>query len=608
VETRSINEVKTKLDYLEGLGVNAIQLMPVIEFDGNESWGYAPDFYFATDKYYGTQLAYKQFIDECHKRGIAVILDIVPNHAFGQSPMVQMYFDASAGESGQPTAANPWFNQQATHPYSVGYDFNHESPATRQFFKDVFSYWLTEYKVDGFRVDLSKGLTQKNSGSDINAWSAYDQSRINILTDYYNLIKSVNPDAYMILEHLAQNDEEKVLANTGMLLWSAMQSQYKQVAIGWQSNSDISWAYHGSRGFNYPNLVDYMDNHDEERVMFENLANGNSSGAYNIKDTLTALKRMEMASVQFMGIPGPKMMYEITETGYDYSIMYNGGRVASKPVRWDYMDQPEREHVHRVVGAMANLRKSDAFRYGNFTKDLGGLGKRMWVTHSSMDVVMALNMGVTAFDMAPGFTKNGTWYDYFTGEALEVTNAAGHTLNFAPGDYRVFTSVPLPKPFHSLTVKVLDDKSGIALVDANVNLSGAGNRLTDSQGSASFLALPQPITVTATKYGWIRKSATATVSGNLEITIRMLKDESAIGEMPADSLLKVYPNPSHGLFTLEAKQKGQITVFSPQGTQLLKKELLNPSELLDITRFGKGVYILRFEAKEKGCFKKVVVQ
>jgi hypothetical protein len=145
VESRSLNEVKAKLDYLHELGINAVQLMPVIEFDGNESWGYAPNFFFAPDKYYGTPQAYKQFIDECHKRDIAVILDIVPNHAFGQCPMVQMYFDANAGENGQPTASNPWFNQQATHPFSVGYDFNHESPATRQFFKDVFA--ALDYRV-----------------------------------------------------------------------------------------------------------------------------------------------------------------------------------------------------------------------------------------------------------------------------------------------------------------------------------------------------------------------------------------------------------------------------------------------------------------------------
>ena len=62
-----------KLDYLERLGITAIELMPVQEFEGNDSWGYNPTFYFALDKAYGTSEMYKRFIDECHKRGIAVL-------------------------------------------------------------------------------------------------------------------------------------------------------------------------------------------------------------------------------------------------------------------------------------------------------------------------------------------------------------------------------------------------------------------------------------------------------------------------------------------------------------------------------------------------------
>jgi hypothetical protein len=272
------------------------------------------------------------------------------------------------------------------------------------------------------------------------------------------------------------------------------------------------------------------------------------------------------------------------------------------------MDQPAREHLHRVVGAMAELRKSDAFRYGTFTKDLGGNGKRMWIGHSSMDVVMALNMGVTGFDMAPGFTRTGTWYDYFTGEALSVTNAAGQTLHFNPGEYKVFTSVSLPRPFYTLTVKVLDDATGSALPGATVTLSGAGKRLTDAMGSASFLALPQAVTLNASKFGWIAKTGTATVSSDLEVTIRLKKDESAIAETAADKVLNIYPNPTHGQLTVEALQPGLITLYNAEGRQLMQQNLRDASGMLDISGFRKGVYMLRFEGKNSRCFRKVIVQ
>lgn len=520
VDSRHIKDVEQKLDYLKELGVNAIQLMPIMEFDGNVSWGYAPNLFFATDKHYGTRQAYKEFIDAAHQRDIAVILDIVPNHAFGQNPFVLMYFDPDAGGYGQPAWNNPWLNPQAQHPYSIGYDFNHESPHTRQFFKDVFQYWLSEFKVDGFRIDLSKGLTQNQTGN-FGEWNAYDQSRINILTDYYNHIKWVNPNAYVILEHFANNDEETVLANTGMLLYSAMHHVYKQVAMGWEQSSDLSWAFHGNRGWNYPNLLDYMENHDEERMMFEALSNGNSSGSYNITDTLTALNHQEQALVLFMGIPGPKMIWQFQEMGYDYSIFFNGGRTAPKPPRWDYMDHPQRERLHRQVSAMASLRKNDAFRYGNFSHDFSGNGKRMWITHSSMDVVISANIGVNGFDMMPGFTKTGTWYNYFTGESFYVSDPGGHFFWYGPGEYTVFTSVPLPKPFHELEVTVVENLTNIPLDNAKVQLGNAGSRQTDVSGKAYFHAFPQQVSIHASKFGWKNNTVTTIVNGNSVVTVAL---------------------------------------------------------------------------------------
>lgn len=176
-EKRSYKAVEDRLDYLQDLGVNAIELMPVGEFEGNLSWGYNPSFFFAPDKYYGTKNELKQLIDAANGRGMVIIMDMVLNHAFGQNPMVRLFND---GEFGSPTPDNPWFNRNATHPYNVGYDFNHESKYTQAFVDSLNNYWLTEYKVDGMRFDLSKGFTQVVSGSDVGKWSQYDASRIKI--------------------------------------------------------------------------------------------------------------------------------------------------------------------------------------------------------------------------------------------------------------------------------------------------------------------------------------------------------------------------------------------------------------------------------------------
>ena len=109
----------------------------------------------------------------------------------------------------RPAADNPWFNQDATHPFNVGYDFNHESLQTQKFADRVLAYWLTEYRFDGYRMDLSKGFTQVNNPSNVGAWSAYDASRIALLKRMYDEMRTVDSSAYFILEHFADNTEGK---------------------------------------------------------------------------------------------------------------------------------------------------------------------------------------------------------------------------------------------------------------------------------------------------------------------------------------------------------------------------------------------------------------
>ncbi|MCF8363994.1 MAG: alpha-amylase, partial [Prolixibacteraceae bacterium] len=104
-EEHTYASIIDKLDYLENLNINVLELMPVNEFEGNSSWGYNPSFYFAPDKYYGPANKLKKLIDECHKRGIAVVIDMVLNHSYGDSPFAQMYMD-----NWTITSNNPWYN------------------------------------------------------------------------------------------------------------------------------------------------------------------------------------------------------------------------------------------------------------------------------------------------------------------------------------------------------------------------------------------------------------------------------------------------------------------------------------------------------------------
>lgn len=461
-EARNYQTLVDTLDYLDNLGITCIELMPINEFEGNDSWGYNPSFYFAHDKAYGTAEALKTFVNECHLRGIAVILDIALNHSFGQSPMVRMYFNPDAGEYGQPTAENPWFNQTPKHDFNVGYDFNHESTRTRNFVKRVLAHWMEDFHIDGYRFDLSKGFTQNNTLGNIAAWGAYDQSRINILNDYYNHMQSSEPGSYLVLEHLSENAEESSLSASGMMPWGKMSEAYEQSGMGYSTNADLSWGSYQQRGWANAHLVTYAESHDEERMMFKNLEFGNSNGGYNITNLNTALDRMELIHTFLIPIPGPKMIWQFGELGYDYSINYcmSDGtinadcRTYAKPVRWDYRDMAERYKVYKVVGALNHLKKTEAlFSTSDFDIDLGGLGKRLHLNSASLNACIVGNFNVTNINMVPGFQHTGTWYDYFTGNAVNVTDQAS-SFTFQPGEYHIYFDQLIETP--DTTVNVLE--------------------------------------------------------------------------------------------------------------------------------------------------------
>ncbi len=443
------------LDYLKNLGVNVLELMPVMEFEGNLSWGYNPAFMLAVDKYYGTQDDLKMLVDACHQKGIAVVLDIVLNHQFGNSPLVKLY---SSG--GNPTSDNPWFNVTAKHDFNVGYDMNHESQYTKDFVDRVTSYWIEEYNVDGYRFDLSKGFTQTNTLGNTGAWGNYDQSRINILTRMANEIWTVDPSAYVILEHFADNSEELVLSNNGMMLWGNMNHEYLEAAMGYSSNLSGTWYLNS--GWSAPNKVSYMESHDEERMMFKNLAYGNSSGDYDVKDVGTALNRVKLASVFFFAFPGPKMIWQFGELGFDLSINWPSGtnddRTSSKPPKWEYLDEFGRTNIYRVMSEMIKLRKEhEAFRNpSSLTMAVAGFKKRINLVHSDMSITVLGNFDVTEGDVTPNFPQAGKWYEYFTGDSIMVTNILD-PITLAPGEFRVYTTNKLESPEDGSLLEVDDE-------------------------------------------------------------------------------------------------------------------------------------------------------
>ncbi|QOI98051.1 MAG: alpha-amylase [Flammeovirgaceae bacterium] len=470
---RTYQSLLDTLSYLKRLGVNAIELMPIMEFNGNEGWGYNPTFMFAPDKYYGPKEKLKELVDACHANGMAVILDIALNHQDIPNPMVLLDFDFSTF---RPTAQNRWFFTQARHPFNVFYDMNHGSTYTQQYVDTVNYYWLKEYKIDGFRFDLSKGFSTTNycttpncdTGGEVAAWSGYDATRIALLKRMADKIWSHSPDAYIILEHLGSNTEEKELAEyrysegKGMLLWGNMNHAYSQISMGYGSDADISGVYYKNRSWETPGLVAYMESHDEERIMYRNLTNGNSASGYSVRNLSTALNRIKAASLLFYTVPGPKMLWQFGELGYDFSInQCVGGSVSSncrldpKPVVWDYYNQPSRQSLFYYTADLIRLKKTyDVFQSGNLLMTTGNsLVKQIILRNEpytaaptsadDMNVVIVANFDVVPVTTNISFPHTGVWFDYYSYGMPITISSTSTSFTLAPGQYRLFTDVEI---------------------------------------------------------------------------------------------------------------------------------------------------------------------
>ena len=529
--SQDIEGAMAELDYIENLGVNAIQLMPVQEFDGNLSWGYNPNHWFALDKYYGTRDEYKAFIDECHARGLAVIIDVVYNHATGSHPWAKMWWNGSATAEN-----NPFFNVTPTHPYNVYHDMNHENAMVKEHVKRSLEYLLTEYDVDGFRFDLTKGFTQTDSGGDngdVAKWGRYDQSRVDILKGYADHIWSVNDNAVVIFEHLSDWDEEKVLAEHGMQLWRNVNHEYRSAVSGGTGNFTNMYSNAPFGGF-----VGYMESHDEERLCYG--AAGSSDGSWGICGTMTnwssdvtmsadgpfvvaknvtftaddefklryagdwgrnygtstagyklplgtgyklssnaqnmkapaagsydvyfceavetiwmmtpgqrpeepdvevsdedaltvAMRRAGASAAFFLTVPGPKMIWQFGEIGYDYTIEHNG-RTGEKPVvTAEYMADPARKGLYDTYATLLKFRRENP-RF--FDKD----AKFEWTPSGAVKKITCSVDGKT-FHVVGNFGKTSTTYTVPSGSWTDYINGGpvSGSVTLKQGEFRLLT-------------------------------------------------------------------------------------------------------------------------------------------------------------------------
>ena len=469
---RNIQDLINRIDYFKNLKINAIELMPIMEYEGNESWGYNTVFHMALDKYYGTKNKMKEFIDLCHQNGIAVILDLALNHAFGRNPMVRMWMKDADGDGwGDPAADNPYFNEFAKHSYSVGSDFNHSSSYTKYYTKRVIKQWIQEFKIDGFRWDLTKGFTQACSSGNDACTNSYQQDRVDILKDYLDYSWLLDPYHYAIFEHLGIDSEEQQWANyrigetpsKGAMMWAEMTTAYSQLLMGYTSNADITRIGNSAHGFTAKRVMGYPESHDKERIMYSALTYGlNSGGSPVLANLNNALYRMSAIGAISLLVPGPKMIWHFASLGMSDSIYTcsNGTvntetdattgdcKLSTKPQpQWvnNWLANTQRNKIYNDWAKMIDLKKNNLVFSSNYAISPNGtnLKQRIYIWNDALpstqlkNVVVLANFNTDSTTITPDFPYTGNWINLMDNSTISVTSTTS-PITIEAGGYRIY--------------------------------------------------------------------------------------------------------------------------------------------------------------------------
>lgn len=448
----TIRGVIDRLDYIKSLGVNAVELMPVMEFGGNNSWGYNPLFYFAPDKAYGTPADYRLLVNEIHARGMAVIFDVVMNHADSRNPWQLMY----------DPAENPFFNATPPHSYNAFHDWNQDNPLVFRQWRDVLRYWIEEYGADGFRFDMVKGMGDQGSYSisynrATNSFATpseattnrYNASRVERIGRLKEAVDSLAPGTLFICEDLATAQEDTGLAAFGAMDWANVNNAACQWAMGWSDGADLNRFYaplDGSRPFG--STVSYAESHDEQRCAYKQ----QQWGVTAVKNSLEQqMRRLGSVAALMLMSPGSHMVWQFEELGDAQNVKQPNNDNDTSPRRpaWALLDDPLHSALRDTYAALITLRNGNPDLFGADTEVSMAASPASWQTGYTLSLaspsgkrlVVAANP-LPDRSLAIAATPAGSKFSVLLSSAGIDTPAIGSdgSVTIAPGAFAVMAN------------------------------------------------------------------------------------------------------------------------------------------------------------------------
>jgi 1,4-alpha-glucan branching enzyme len=382
--------VVEKLDYLCELGVNAIELMPLKEYPGDHSWGYNPRHFFATESSYGSTRDLKHMIDECHAKGIRVIVDGIYNHSEAESPLTQIDHDYWYHHEPRDPDNNwgPEFNYEH-------YDENLETYPARKFIGDVIRYWIEEYHIDGIRFDAARQI----ANYDFMHWIVDETKKTASMKPFID-----------IAEHIPETTDITNVDGPMDSCWH--ESFYHTIKhhicddrFDLEELKDVlDCKRQGFMGA--VNVVNYLTNHDHERLMKE-------LGDRDIFEE-AAFKRAKLGFVLLMTAVGIPMLWMGEEYGE-----YKPKTPESAKIDWTLLGSELNRDLFEYCKGLINLRKNNHALYTEniefFWEDPESrvLAYTRWNDEGSRVVVVAnFSDNYLAGYQVSHFPGNSTWHEW----------------------------------------------------------------------------------------------------------------------------------------------------------------------------------------------------
>ncbi|MGK7916955.1 MAG: alpha-amylase family glycosyl hydrolase [Prochloraceae cyanobacterium] len=396
--------VREKLDYLCELGINAIELMPVKEYPGDYSWGYNPRYFFATESSYGSTAELKRLIDECHARGIRVLIDGIYNHSEASSPLTQIDHDYWYHHSPRDPDNNwgPEFNYEH-------YDENLDLKPAWKFIGDVVRYWIEEYHIDGIRYDAARQI----GNYEFMDWIVRESKKTAGAKPFYN-----------VAEHIPETTSITNLDGPMDGCWhDSFYHTVKAHICGDRFKLEelkdaIDCKRQGFMGTT--NVVNYLTNHDRERLMVELAQREIFARA--------AFKRIKLGVVLLMTAVGIPMIW-MGEEFADYHPL----DPESTKIDWTLLKNDRNRNLLEYYKGLINLRKNNPALYTEnvefFHEDRESkvLAYVRWNEEGSRVVVVAnFSDQYLAGYQVTHFPENGTWHEW-TG-SYEIEAGDGNIL------------------------------------------------------------------------------------------------------------------------------------------------------------------------------------